>query len=190
MKRRKAVRISLQLIGTSLSAPIVLEALKACKPHGNDGWTPAVLSQQEDELVKEICNLIIPATETPGASDVGVNRFIDLLLQDVLPEEDKVEFLKGLETFDQACRVVKGDSFLECSPEQRKAFLEKLDSEAWDADDQRPAFIRTIKRLSLTAYFSSEEGVKQNFNYVPIPGKYESCRSLGSDEKMTMGDHI
>lgn len=190
MKRREAVKISLRLIGTSLTAPLVVEALRACKPQANDGWTPAVLSQQEDELVKEIGDLIIPATETPGASDVGVNRFIDLLLQDVLPEEEKVEFIQGLKSFEKQSEAANGLPFLKSSPDQKRAFVQKLDASALDDGNQGPSFFRTIKMLSLVAYFSSEEGMKQNFNYVPIPGSYDGCRSLGPDEKMTIGDHI
>ena len=173
-----------------MSVPIVAEALNACKPVTDDGWLPTALTKTQNELVLEICELIIPVTETPGASDVGVNRFIDLLLKDVLPDEDRTEFLNGMEVFERHCEAENGEPFLELSLEKKKAWVEKLDSRNDVDSDKGRAFILTLKDLTLVTYFSSEAGVKQNFNYVPIPGIYDGCRSMVGDEKTTVGDHI
>jgi Gluconate 2-dehydrogenase subunit 3 len=61
-------------------------------------YTTRVFSAEEMKQVAKLVDLIIPRTDTPGASDAHVPEFIDrkLSLDDVLREK----FLAGLRSFD------------------------------------------------------------------------------------------
>src|SRR5256885_6551074 len=60
---------------------------------------------------------MIPRTATPGAKDVGVPAFIDAMLKEAYPREDRERYLSGLEAFDAAARTAHGEGFLRRSEE-------------------------------------------------------------------------
>jgi hypothetical protein len=70
-------------------------------------YTLKVFSAEERDKVAKLVDLIIPRTDTPGASDVHVPEFIDrkLSLDPVLKER----FLEGLRTFSGVLK--DGDAF-------------------------------------------------------------------------------
>ena len=43
-------------------------------------WTPAFLDEHQNETLIALSDLIIPKTDTPGAKEALVNRFIDQVL--------------------------------------------------------------------------------------------------------------
>src|SRR5262245_53237876 len=44
------------------------------------GWKPRFFDEHQNETLIVLSNLIIPATETPGAKEALANRYIDLVL--------------------------------------------------------------------------------------------------------------
>ena len=44
------------------------------------GWKPLLLDEHQNETLIILSDLIIPATDTPGAKEALVNRYIDLVL--------------------------------------------------------------------------------------------------------------
>src|SRR5256885_6263657 len=62
--------------------------------------------------VAEVAEIMIPRTATPGAKDVGVPAFIDAMLKEAYPREDRERYLSGLEAFDAAARTAHGEGFL------------------------------------------------------------------------------
>jgi len=51
-------------------------------------------------------------------------------------------------------------------------------------------FYFTFKQLVITIYFSSEEGVKQNLNYQPIPGSFLGDVGLKAGDKIMVGNQM
>ncbi len=43
-------------------------------------WKPAFLDQEQNETLIALSDVIIPATDTPGAKEALVNRYLDLVL--------------------------------------------------------------------------------------------------------------
>jgi hypothetical protein len=62
-------------------------------------------------------DVIIPRTETPGASDVGVPAYIDTFLTHAPTEVDA--FRLGMRTFDEASRELTGMAFDELDPSRQ-----------------------------------------------------------------------
>ena len=63
--------------------------------------------------------LIMPATDTPGAKAARVNEFIDVILTDWATAEEREEFLTGLAGVDTQSNKLYGKKFVEASPEQQ-----------------------------------------------------------------------
>ena len=84
--------------------------------------------------MKAMAELILPKTDTPGASDVGAGEFIDLMLTEWYDEQDRTRFLNGLSEVDQHTKDLFGKNFVEASPDQQAEILawlgEKMTAEA------------------------------------------------------------
>src|SRR5262249_43668416 len=122
MDRRDALRI---LAGAAV-APGFLRweperFIAALRPH-LDGATRSstyqfqVLDEHQRSMVAEISEMIIPATDTPGARDVRVDEFIDLILAEWSSDKERTDFLNGLAELDATTRLAHHMSFLNALP--------------------------------------------------------------------------
>src|SRR5580693_9233995 len=62
-------------------------------------WKPVFLDEHQNETLIILSDLIIPATDTPGAKEALVNRYIDLVLAAETPETKRA-FLNSLGYLD------------------------------------------------------------------------------------------
>src|SRR5689334_20908625 len=92
MNRRQALQQVAWLMGGALSAPAVLGILHGCTAKPSSTWKPIFLSEAQGTLVEAVAEIMIPRTDTPGATDVGVAAFIDVMLQDAFPPKDQQRF--------------------------------------------------------------------------------------------------
>src|SRR4029077_6190653 len=70
------------------------------------------LNREQGALVTSIAEALLPRTETVGATDVGVTRFIDLLLTESMLERDRDRFFAGLAAIDAKSQSLHGAAFL------------------------------------------------------------------------------
>ena len=131
INRREAVRRAGLLLGGMLSAPAVAGVMSGCRASTTEGWAPAALSAEQNEMVASMAAHIIPATDTPGAREVQVNRFIDKMLAEWYPPADRRQFLAGLDEVNARCQQRYGQAYLACTPEGQFAFLMRLDRQAF-----------------------------------------------------------
>jgi glucoside 3-dehydrogenase (cytochrome c) hitch-hiker subunit len=148
------------------------------------------LSAAQDAAVSCIAEILLPRTETVGATDVGVNRFIDLLLTESMLERDRDRFLAGLAAIDARSRSLHGAPVASARRQDQEALIRSLD-EALPARaptraeraalDRQPVTAERgyelLKRLVIFAYFTSEPVAKDLINAPIIPGRYDGCVS-------------
>ncbi len=134
----------------------------------------------------ELCDLILPKTETPSASEAGVPGFIHTIMMECTPQADREAFAMGLKQLDEEAK-----GFSKLSAEEKQAFLKKLDTDAHapngagTADKATPsqATWRKLKELTVVGYFTSEIGASEVLEYVPVPGKWEPCIPLKEGQR-------
>jgi len=183
MERREAIQRTALIMGTALTPGIATAILGGCSPKIELNWKPQFLSEEEAFLAGQIADRIIPRTDTPGALDVGVDQYIDKMLLDVYSEEDGNAFKEGIKRLNSSSKDTFGKIFTKLSPEEMDSMLQKFESE-------RDRIFQISKELTLIGYFTSEEGIKSNFVYRPIPGKYEDCVDYKSGDKVWIGNHV
>src|SRR2546426_3459946 len=88
-----------------------------------------VLDPHQSETVATIAELIIPATDTPGARAAQVDVFIDLLLAEWYPADERGRFLSGLADVDARARAAYATDFVTATDAQRRELLRTLDAE-------------------------------------------------------------
>ena len=138
-----------------------------------------VLDPHQRETVATIADLIIPTTDTPGASAAKIDEFVDVLLAEWYDDDDRARFLAGLAGVDARARAAFGADFLGCGEAQRTAILAGLDAEvaALRAADAKPGehFFGRMKWLTVYGYYTSEAGMTEELKWQVIPGAYDGC---------------
>jgi hypothetical protein len=140
---------------------------------GASTWAPSVLTPRQDEAVSALTELIIPATETPGAKAALVNRFVDHVLS-VADAKERSEFIRGLTWLDDRCRARVGKDIAAATAAELTSVLTPLAAEGAAPADDAPgvAFFHAIKSMTITGYYTSEIGLRQE---------------LGDDGRMMLG---
>lgn len=183
MDRREAIQRTAMMLGYAVSASAIAGIMNGCKTAPELAFKPVFLTDEIANMISEMAEIIIPKTDTPGAKDVGVPAFIDLMLKDCYKKEDQDRFVKGATDFDADAKAIYGDSFLYCDADQQKELVLKYHSEAIAAmksetpPKDRP-FILMVKELTMLGFFTSEVGATQVLQYQAVPGSYKGCVPL------------
>jgi hypothetical protein len=131
--RREALRRAAILLGGTLAAPTIAGVLAGCTGRGDDAasdttaWVPRTLTPEQRATVIAIAEAIIPTTDTPGAKDAYVDRFVDAMLTEHYPSEDRQRFLAGLARIEARSRAAHQRDFSQLAPEQQVAMVAELD---------------------------------------------------------------
>lgn len=179
MNRREALKsVALMMGGTVIGAQAFLSSCQSEQENVvkiNDLFT-----DKDVILMNEIGETIIPTTDTPGAKAADVGSLIALLVLDCYTPEDQKVFKDGLATVQKDFEKQYNHSFIEGKPEEKHAFLSKLNNELEPyrnskKKDDPEHYFRMLKELTLLSYFSSEIGSTQALRYIETPGRYEAC---------------
>jgi len=125
--RRDFLKTTGSVFGASLMAlnlPLVISACRSAQASMKSGTGFKNLSSGEAASLKAAVDQIIPADETPGASEIGVVHFIDASLGGFMAEE--APFLReGLEDLESRSESMNptADTFSDLSFEQQKQLL-------------------------------------------------------------------
>jgi len=125
MNRREAVRSVAFLMGGALSATTIGVFLESCNSTSTKS-TGSLFTEDQQKLITEVADIIIPTTSSPGAKAAGVGPFIAMMLKDCYPEEAQKVFVKGLEDLEQQARDGYKKTFIELTVPQRQELLGKL----------------------------------------------------------------
>lgn len=141
-------------------------------------------SPRQRKLMRLVSDLVIPATDTPGAGTVGAGDFAILALAHGLEGTRRplpAPVAPALQPFvrpDQSLDHVRwlehalGPKWLSRSRAQQHAALAALDAAAFKGDSTAQPW-RAIKGLILTGYYTSEVGGSQELLYELVPGRFD-----------------
>ncbi len=137
-------------------------------------------------LMKDVAQLVIPRTGTPGAGDVGAGDFAVLALAHGLGGARKpvtsstvpASFIRSDGSVDHVAWVQAqldsraGGAFLKIAPARRAELLAALDAEAFASGAGDHPW-KAIKAAILTGYYTSEIGASQELQYEHVPGRFD-----------------
>lgn len=146
------------------------------------GVVVGALNAHQQATVAIAAERIIPATDTPGASDARVAAFIDRMLAQWYPPKDRDRFLAGLAELDARSRRAHGRAFIECTPLVQTELLTALDDEVAalrrTAQDRAAAdqhWFAMLKYLTIWGYCTSEAVQTGVLGLYPMPGRFDGC---------------
>ncbi len=143
------------------------------------------LRADQSALVAAVADAIIPRTDTPGATDVGVPAFIDVIVAEYYGDDERAAFLAGLDAIDSRAKATGAASFMEMTPEARAALMDSLDVPS----DRRAPDARgwaRLKELTVHGYFTSERVQKDVLRTVIMPGRFDGNAPM---KRATGGPH-
>lgn len=180
--RRTALRRAALLLGGVISAPTIAAVLAGCEtpPAKDAARTARGLDASQAAIVATIADHIIPRTETPGARDVGVDRFIGRMLSEYYSDDERARFLDGLADVDRRAHRAAGRPFLESSAAEQLDLVAALDAEAFAPHAPPATFFRRMKELTLVGYYTSLDGATHELAYARVPGRFDGCVPLAT----------
>lgn len=187
---------------SSLGSSALADTLEASAAQRVATGKPVLFTADQDALVAELADVIIPTTGTPGAKAAKVNEIIDVVLKECYKQPDQQRFIDGLTQVQKMSQDAYGKSYAQLDNAQKTDIMKKLEAEskqlradqaravAGQQDVQIPVekrnvtpFFVMLKDLTLMGYFTSEIGCTQALEYVAIPGRYDGCVPLKPGQK-------
>ena len=167
MKRREILRYTAFATGAAISAPLLSSLLVGCQSEVATNSTAeglAFFNSAEFELVKKIADIILPKTDSPSATEVGVPNMIDHMVGNVYSKKEQTDYKTD---FTALTKILSGNDLLTTVP-QLNAGDKSLPEAA------RKGFT-SLKQQTIAYYLSSKEIGMNYLSYLPVPGEYEAC---------------
>jgi hypothetical protein len=133
---------------------------------------PRALIDERAVLVSSLADAIIPRTDSPGATDVGVTAFIDVIVAEYYNDDERAVFLSGLDAIGARMKLTGAPSFSEMAPEARTTLLDSLDKPVDRQAPEARAWSR-LKGLVIHGYFTSERVQKDVLKTEIMPGRFD-----------------
>jgi hypothetical protein len=180
LSRRQVLAHSLAWLGTAMTVTQWQSLSEAAAAHPESD--ALFLDRRRFATLTAAVDTLVPRTDTPGALDANVHRFIDRLLAEWAAPERQAEWFDGLAEFDGLAQAAGADSFAGSTGEQQLALLQSLDDAAY-ADGGSHGFYPAFKKLVLFAYYSSEAGATKELRYQRLPGEYRPCLPFTANDR-------
>lgn len=152
-------------MGCALSGSLVSVVITGCSnTQSSSGWTPSSLTNEQLQVAADLGEVILPATDTPGAKNARVEQFIDKMIDGFYAPDEKNLLLSSLENLSQT-------DFTDLNFEEQSEFISEF-----IADEDNRDFFLLFKQTGLMGFFTSEIGATEVLQYDAIPGDYWGCK--------------
>jgi hypothetical protein len=188
MNRRDAIRLLAAGATLPLASGKMLAMLREARAQVGTPPSPRSLNPHQFETLKTIAEMILPRTDTPGATDVGATEFVDLILTEWYTDAERDRFLSGIADVDSRSQSLFAKDFIACSSIQQADILTALGEKMMEdlsrsnqdrhgdwAARQGDSFYTMLRQLTLTAYFTSEAGATEALHFEIIPASHKGC---------------
>lgn len=194
MDRRTALKNITLTFGYAVATPTVLGVLQSCKSNVVT-WVPLFFTPSQGYMVTQLVDIILPSTNIAGALDVNVPEFMDKMLQDIAPEDQKNLIKEGANAFEKEFQNVykkvaldgsKSEYekllkfYFDISEEEKAAVFEMQNTEESIKEEELNTyliykFLLAMREYTLFGYYTSELVGETILSYDPVPGTWESC---------------
>lgn len=177
MERRDILKASAIFLGYSLVGGASIAVLNGCKADKKEDWVPSFFTTDQIDVLAEAAERIIPKTDTPGAKDAFVHRYIDEAVKNNYKEEDQEKFKDGIALFDVLSQEQFNKKFVEISDKEKDQILQRMVDASKNKNESGLVgqIFPQLKSLVVAGFFTSEIGATKVLIYDPIPGPFQGC---------------
>jgi hypothetical protein len=136
------------------------------------------ISADQEKLVGDISETIVPKTNTSGANDLGLHLFVFKMLDDCYKKEDQQAFMTGMGQFTDIVKNKYDKSFSDLSQKQREEILLNIEHDKDEKSTANPKELKTfygiIKGQTINGYVKSKYFMTKQVVYELVPGRYNA----------------
>ena len=152
------------LAGVTLSSTLI-STLQSCS--SIEKYSPLYFSKTEFSLLSKIVDFLIPKTETPGALEMKVPQFIDIIISETYNNESKNYFSNKLKLLIEDFKSNNID--LSNYNSMKSKFVNDFNNKT------HQEIYNQIRDLTVWGFKTSKEIALNVLNYNPIPGYQLGC---------------
>lgn len=150
------------------------EAVDDLKLHAGE---PLFFDADQMRTLGRVVDLMIPATDTPGALAAGGDVFIDRMMATWAAKDTQQNYASILAKIDSLASAKFGQALAGCDAGQQEQLVRDIDASAFGPNPDVEGF-RDLKYLIFAAYYTSEIGATVELQYELVPGKYIPCAPI------------
>ena len=132
------------------------------------------INADQETMLAEIAETIIPKTDTPGAKDISAHLFALKMVDDCYKKEDREKFAKGIMAFEEFAKQQAGKAFNDTDVAGKEKVIAALNADK-KSDTDLGFFYRSMKRLTIQAYSTSQFYLTKVNVYQLVPGRFKGC---------------
>lgn len=136
------------------------------------------IKTSDEELLVEIIETMLPPSDIPGATELGIHHFVLVMADDCMTKPEQDMFVKGLRGFGTYVKERFGKSFLKASQAEREEMVASVVATVGSGQEETKFFLERTKRLSIRGFMSSEYVMTKVLPYKLIPGPFRGCVPL------------
>ncbi len=181
MDRRKILKYVAYATGAAVSAPLASSLLVSCQSDAvstisdNAATKLSFFNKKEFAVISDLVDIMLPKTDSPSATEVGVHNMIDQMVGTAYRPEAKEEYQSKFASF---FKYLNDKGIADMDAPAKLELLKTLEkSEEASLEDAKDGFLN-LRQQAIAYYLSAEEIGTKYLNYLPVPGEYEPCISL------------
>ena len=129
-------------------------------------------SVAEQKILASVADTIIPAGATIGALSVGVDKFLQKLIDDCYKKEIQDNVKTQLKNLEESAKASHKKSFAACTQTEREKLLLKFPA---SADQLEKDFFELVKSETIRGFNTSQKVMTEYLGYKVVPGHYYGC---------------
>lgn len=137
------------------------------------------ITGDQEGMIAEIAETIIPGTDIPGAKQMNLQSFILKMVDDCQDTETQQKFQTGLKEFEEKVKKKFSKPFAAVTPEEKKSFLLEIEEQLRNSESVSSTpvtdFYALTKRYTIQGFANSEYVMTNVHGYKMIPGKFVGC---------------
>lgn len=171
-------RTALKKLAIASGGLIILPHWMGCGTNDKPATHLSSFSANEQQLIASITDTIIPAGNAIGALTVGVDKFLQKIIDDcqekAVQDNVKVQLKKlEIQSKDQFKK-----SFSESSQEERQKLLLQLST---SRDKNEKDFFTLMKSETIRGFNTSQQVMEKYLHYKVAPGHYHGCVNVNTN---------
>jgi len=168
MNRRKSIKQIAVVAGGLITLP---QWMVSCGISDSTAHHSS-FSQSEQELLASITDTIIPPGNSIGALSVGVDKYLQKLIDDCFEKEIQDNVKAQLKKLDLLAQSSNKKKFAGCTQQQRLDLLMKLSASNNKAGKD---FFDLVKTETIRGFNTSQKVMQDYLGYKVAPGHYFGC---------------
>jgi hypothetical protein len=168
MNRRETIKKLMVASGSLVALPAWANQWGAEQVNLHSSSFPTGLQ----ETLASVADTLIPAGNSTGALSVGVDKFLQKLIDNCYEKEVQDNVKTQLVALEATAQSTYGRAFTTCNQGQREEMLLRFSISASEAEE---SFFKLIKSETIRGFNTSREVMVNHHHYKQVPGHFYGC---------------